>query len=61
MAFLSSAYKDAQGHVQDIFHGRFRCKDSVKCKVQAIFSFQIATGRWGNEGYFTLSWEFREN
>jgi len=61
MAFSDSAYKDIQGHVHDIFDGSFRCKDFVKCKVQAIFSFQVATRRWGNEGYFPLSREIREN
>ena len=33
MAFSSSAYKDVQGHVEDIFDGSFRRKDSVKCKA----------------------------
>ena len=29
---FNSAYKDVQGHVQDIFDGSFRCKDSLKCR-----------------------------
>ena len=61
MAFPSSANKDVQGYVQDILHGSFRCKDSVKCKVKAIFSFQVATRRGENECYFPLSRKVREN
>ena len=52
MAFSSSAYMDVQGHVQNIFDGSFRCKDSVIAKSRRFFSVQVATRRRGNEGYF---------
>ena len=59
MAVSSSAHKDVQGHVYDIFDGSFRSKDSVKWKVYAIFAFHVVAGWWGNDGYFPLSREVR--
>ena len=45
MAFSGSAYKDVQGHVDNVFDESFLSKDFLKCKVdQAIISFQVQEG-----------------
>ena len=39
MAFSGSAYKDVQGHVDNVFDESFLSKDFLKCKVdQAIIA-----------------------
>ena len=55
MAFSASAYRDIQGHVDNILGFQFPYKDAVKCKVWAIFLFQVAGRRRGNEVHFPQS------